>query len=168
MKISFTILLLITFNFQIMAQKQSTFQRKSYLLAKIIFTLETHGLVDTVMERKLCSYHLKTVYLFILENTPQKQFRKLEQAKDYLKLAFLMFERLSKALKDGYLPCFFVQQMNLLQGFDQNFLNDVGYRFKKVIQRKDFIEKLVDEFKQAPILSLLSIEEGQELSSMSL
>ena len=85
----------------ILANRQSHFQKKSYLLAKLIFTLETNGLTDGETERKLSSYFLKTVYLFTLENTSPEHFDTLEQAQNYLKLVSMMFERLSQALKIG-------------------------------------------------------------------
>ena len=59
--------------------------------------------VDGETERKLSSYHLKTAYLFTLENTPPEDFELLEQGKDYLKAASMILERLSKALETGYL-----------------------------------------------------------------
>ena len=139
----------------ILAKKQNHFQKKSYLLAKVIFILRTHGLVDADTERKLCSYHLKTVYLFTLEDTPPEVFEKLEQTNDYLKLAFIILERLSQALKTGYLPCFFAQEMNLLHVFGQSFLNDIADRLDNLSKDDTFIENLVKKFKKAPILSFL-------------
>ncbi|XP_066931154.1 uncharacterized protein [Clytia hemisphaerica] len=116
----------------ILANQQNSFQKKSYLLAKLIFTLETHGLVESETDRKLCSYQLKTVFLFTLEKTPPEEFQTLDQTNDYLKLAFMMLEKLSQALKNGYLPCYFVQEMNLLYGFGQSFLDSIADRLDKI------------------------------------
>ena len=133
----------------ILASKQSPFRKKSYLLAKLIFTLETHGLVDGETERKLSSYLLKTTYLFTLENTPPEEFEKLEQTKDYLEVASKMFEKLSQALKTGYLPCFFVPEMNLLYGFSQKFLDEIGIRFDDLTFKSEvFIRNLVENFQK--------------------
>ena len=152
----------------ILANKQNPFQKRSFLLAKLIFTLETHGHVDGETERKLCSYHLKTVYLFTLEDTPPEEFEKLEQTNDYLKLAFVMLERLSKALKTGYLPCFFVKEMNLLRGFDERFLNDIADRFANLSKDNTFIKNLVKKFKQARILTFLPKKDRRRMTASPL
>ena len=152
----------------ILANKQNPFQKRSFLLAKLIFTLETHGHVDAETERKFCSYHLKTVYLFTLEDTPPEEFEKLEQTNDYLKLAFIMLERISKALKTGYLPCFFVQEMNLFQGFGQSFLNGIADRLDNLSKDDTFIENLVKKFKKAPILSYLPAKDRRRMKVSSL
>ena len=143
-----------------MANKQNRFQKTSYLLGKIIFTLKFHDLSDSETDRKLCSYHLKTVYLFTLEETPQTQFEKLEKAKEYLRFTFVMLERLSKALKSGYLPCYFAQEMNLLQGFDRGFLDAASSRVDNIFDNGTVIGKLLEQFKAAPILSHVSEEEN--------
>ena len=63
----------------------------------------------------------------MLENTSQEDFEEFEKTEDYLGFASMIIERLSQALKIGYLPCFFVPVMNLLQGFGQKLLNDIAY-----------------------------------------
>ncbi|XP_066935882.1 cyclic GMP-AMP synthase-like receptor [Clytia hemisphaerica] len=135
----------------ILANQQNSFQKQSYLLAKLIFTLETHGLVESETDRKLSSYHLKTVFLFTLEETPPEEFQTLDQTNDYLKLAFMMLEKLSQALKNGYLPCYFVQEMNLLYGFGQSFLDSIADRLDKIQMDEAFVKSLVENFKKAPI-----------------
>ena len=140
----------------ILANHQSPFQKKSYFLAG----LETSDLLDSESERKLSFYHLKTAFLFTLENTPKEEFEKLEQTKDYLKLAFLMFGRLSQALKNGYVPCLFVPEMNLLHGFSQSYLINIVNRFDNLFKSDTFVENLVvKSFKKARILTYF-LEDG--------
>eukprot|EP00111_Clytia_hemisphaerica_P003309 TCONS_00009422-protein len=141
----------------ILASKQSPFQKKSYLLAKLIFTLNTHGLVDSETGRKLSSYLLKTVYLFTLENTPPEEIQKLEEIMDYLQLAYMIFEKLTTALKIGYLQNFFVPEMNLLFGFGQTFLDHIGKLFDDLnFKNETFISNLVEDFKKNQITEFFS------------
>uniref|UniRef100_A0A7M5TUW3 Uncharacterized protein n=1 Tax=Clytia hemisphaerica TaxID=252671 RepID=A0A7M5TUW3_9CNID len=151
----------------ILALKQSPFQKKSYLLAKLIFTLESNGLIDDKSERKLSSYILKTVHLFVLENTPKEELEKLEQTEDYLKLVFIIFERLLDALKVGYLPCYFVLEMNLLHGFGQVFLDNIAHRFDNLFKCDMFIEKMVDNFKKNRMSDFIPEDVLKEISSSS-
>ena len=143
----------------ILANHQTPFQKMSYLLAKLIFTLETHGLVDDETERKLSSYHLKTAYLFTLENTQPEDFEVLQQGKQYLKLASMIFERLSKALETGFLPCFFVPEMNLLYGFSRPFLENIRNRLENhLFENDNYVQKLVKNFERNRLFQLYSMD----------
>ena len=139
----------------ILAKERNIFQNKSYLLAKLIFTVQTQHLIDEEGEgRQLSSYLLKTSINFLLEETPNHVWATLEEKSDYFKVVCNLFQRLSKALNECYLPSFFSKEMNLLRGFTQPYLKAVSSVFDEFFKTDDALIAMLDCFKESPLCQI--------------
>ena len=116
----------------ILSKEQNSFQRKCYLLAKLIFYAGIKQFKDKKSGKKMSSYLLKTVMLFMLEETRPEKWELFEDGNCFLDVVCELFKRLSHAFKTQKLLCFFLQEMNLLEGYSDQFLIEMENQMDKI------------------------------------
>ena len=116
----------------ILSKEQNSFQRKCYLLAKLIFYADIKQFQDKKSGKKMSSYLLKTVMLFMLEETRPEKWKTFEDRDCFLDVVCELFKRLSHAFKTQKLPCFFLLEMNLLEGYTNQFLIEMKDQMDKI------------------------------------
>ena len=116
----------------ILSKGKSPFQNKCYLLAKYVYYANLKQITDEITGRHLSSYVLKTEMLHFLEATCPKRWKYWEKNESYCTVIVLIFNRLADDLFRGYLSSFFVNEVNLLQGFSNSFLRQMVIKVKEL------------------------------------
>lgn len=107
----------------ILAKGKSIFQKKCYLLAKFFYYAELKKKEDVkTYGRQISSYVLKTTMLHMLEKTCPQDWLDWEQGKRYVEAVDKLYENLIEFLSNGYLPLYFVEDMNLLAEYSNVYL----------------------------------------------
>ena len=133
----------------ILARERSVFQKKCFLLAKLIFTVQTQHFADQEKGRRLSSYLIKTIMNLLIEETPQSIWEIWEEENNYLEVVENLFQRLSHFLKDGHMPCLFTEKMNLLRGFSQAYLDVLSEIFGNFFKTDDGLKVQLEYFKES-------------------
>ena len=116
----------------ILSKGKSLFQNKCYLLAKYVYYANLKQITDEITGRHLSSYVLKTELLHFLEATSPEQWKDWEKNKSYCTVIVLILNRLAGDLFLRYLPSFFVNEINLLQGFSNSFLRRMTIKINEI------------------------------------
>lgn len=69
-----------------------------------------------------------------LEETSVDDWFLMEVGKCYIEVVKRLFKRLEIALRAGYLPCYFVYEMNLLDGYSAAFLKEMVEKVRELHQ----------------------------------
>eukprot|EP00111_Clytia_hemisphaerica_P004228 TCONS_00012083-protein len=138
----------------ILARERSVFQKKCFLLAKLIFTVQTQHFADQNNDRKLSSYLIKTIMNSLIEETPESIWQIWEEESNYFEVVENLFQRLSDFLKAGHMPCLFTEKMNLLRGFSQTYLDVMGDVFSDYFKTEDGLKVLLECFKESAICKI--------------
>ena len=85
--------------------------------------------VNTKMEVGICTYHLKTIFLWACESIDPGQWRTTEHWTECL---FLLIEQLQNCVKTRFLPAYFIPECNLLDGLQYGNIVD---KFMEAIQQ---------------------------------
>ena len=111
----------------ILSDSLSEFQKKCYLVAKIIFYINFKNIEDGRGDeaRVLSSYLMKTIK-FSLQEEPLPSCSKDTEQDLVMRMIAKYFQRLGDVLKTGFLPCYFYTKVNLLDGFSPEFLNETS------------------------------------------
>ena len=69
---------------------------------------------------------------FKLEETSSEEWEKLESRSEFVEVVCELFLRLSRTFKNKQLPCFFIPDMNLLDGYQTEYLNKMATLFQDI------------------------------------
>ena len=138
----------------ILARERSVFQKKCFLLAKLIFTAQTKHFIDQEKDRKLSSYLIKTTMNFLIEDTPETMWQIWEEKTNYFEVIENLFQRLSNFLKAGNMPCLFTEKMNLLRGFSQVYLDAISGVFTNFFKTDNGSKVLLECLKESAICKI--------------
>ena len=106
----------------ILSEQLSDFQKKCYLVVKTIFYINFKELIDERTVRYLPSYAIKTIKFKLQDDIHQNEWQSLEDQLDYFSVIQMYYDILSDSLNEGFLSCYFVEEMNILSGFSKEFL----------------------------------------------
>eukprot|EP00111_Clytia_hemisphaerica_P000123 TCONS_00000293-protein len=138
----------------ILARERSVFQKKCFLLAKLIFTVQTQHFTDPENDRKLPSYLIKTTMNLLTEETPQSVWKIWEEENNYFEAVENLFKQLSDFLKHGHMSCLFSEEMDLLRGFSQAYLNVMSDVFENFFKTDHGLRVLLVCLKESAICKI--------------
>ena len=109
---------------KILSEKLTKFEKKCYLVAKMIFYQNFKTLKDHETGRHLPSYVLKTIKFRLQDFISKGQWQQYEVDDNLHAVISLYYQELATHLKSGNLSSYFIEEMNILKGFSEPFLKE--------------------------------------------
>ena len=99
----------------------STNQRTVYYTAKVIFKLRIKPLSDVFFT----SFLVKNALLWICENhIPNDELWDFDNDQGFFRVLIFLFSRLKDDVQKGFVPYYFIPEVNLIKGIPGNLLKD--------------------------------------------
>ncbi|XP_066913210.1 uncharacterized protein [Clytia hemisphaerica] len=118
------------------------FQKKCYLVSKMIFYQQFKALEDSITERHLPSYVLKTIKFKIQDLISKTEWEHYESNGEIVGIISVYYKELSTCLKNGTLSCYFMDEMNILDGYSEDFLQKCKIVATEIADRPiDFLHR---------------------------
>ena len=149
----------------------STNQRTLFYTAKIVFKKWIQPLSDVYLP----SFLVKNTMFWIYEQAPpEDHLWKFLSNKDFLTTLHYFFTKLRKYFREGFLPYYFIPEINLLEGVPKEILEEVITTLRVLLVEKymdvlpdDRHRKLVESWMGSMELALYGFEDILNIAKLS-